>query len=339
MDHVIQALRSAYAESWKDIMAGAVLFDFIYFVVGGIFYFVLFERRARDVPLKRLPRYIVDPHLFRGVNSVEHARQSAKIDRQSWVLRFLWSPPFLAITTTLALAFGVFLSGQFNLWFGTRPPVDWPHWALLLSQVSVIFLVGDFGNYWNHRWMHRVPVYWAFHRVHHSAETLNYFTGDREHPLEVFPSAILQGLWNGLGAGIVLWATGTSLLSSTLPVLVGLGVVWNVRTMLLHSHFPLSFGPLDYLIGGPIMHQLHHSAEARHYSRNFGVQLMCWDWLFGTIYVPAKGETFRLGLSEDELGPNNPHRTLKSYYLEPMRYAWQILFPQRKSAQERQKAE
>jgi len=332
MENIVQALKSAYDESWNEILAGAVVFDLIYFVIGGFIYLLVFERRTKEISLKSVPRYIIDPHFFGGVNPVEDARQSAKIDRQSWILRFLWAPPLLAITTTLALALGVFLSGQFNSWFGTRPAVEWPHWALLLSQVSVIFLVGDFGNYWNHRWMHRVPLYWAFHRVHHSAETLNYFTGDREHPFEVFPSAILQGLWNGLGAGIVLWSTGTPLLSSTLPVLVGLGVVWNVRNILLHSHFPLSFGPLDYVIGGPIMHQLHHSAEEHHYSRNFGVQLMCWDWLFGSIYVPEKGETFRLGLSEEELGLNNPHRTLRGYYMEPMRYAWQVLFSQRKSA-------
>lgn len=339
MDHIIQALQAAYAESWKEILAGSVLFDLIYFVVGGLFYFFISARHDKALSLDQLPRYIVDPHLTGGLQPVEHARQSARIDRRSWVVRLLWAPPLIAITTTLGLALGVYLAGRFDMWFGVRTPVDWPRWAILLCQASVIFLVGDFGNYWNHRWMHRVPIYWAFHRVHHSAETLNYFTGDREHPLEVFPSAILQGLWNGLGTATVLWLTGTNLLTSTLPILVGLGVIWNIRTILFHSHFPLSFGPLDYVIGGPIMHQLHHSAEVHHYSRNFGVQLMCWDWLFGSIYVPAKGETFRLGLSADELGPRNPHRTLKSLYLEPIHYAWRVLFPARAPSGKRQEAE
>jgi len=325
MESIVQALTAAYAQSWQEILSGAIIFDLVYFAAGAVFYFYLFERRTSGLKWQQLPRYIVDPHLLRPTAPIDDARQSARIDRRSWLLRFLWAPPLTALTTTLALAFGVFLSGKLDAWLGARPQVSWPEWAIQLCQVGTVFLVGDFGNYWNHRWMHRVPIYWSFHRVHHSAETLNYFTGDREHPLEVLPSVIIQGFWNGLGAGLVLWATGTSLLSSTLPALVALGVVWHIRTILYHSHFPLSFGRLDYLIGGPIMHQLHHSAESHHFSCNFSVQLFIWDWIFGTIYVPAKGETFRLGLSEEELGEANPHATLKGFYLEPIQNAWRIL--------------
>jgi len=332
MDTIIEILRTAYAESWREIMAGAILFDLIYFAFGAIFYFFLYERKANGLSIKKLPQYIVDPHLVRAPSSVEDARQSAKIDRRSWLLRLLWAPPFTAIMTTLALVFGIYLTSRLNMRFGARAPVDWPEWVVLLCQVGFIFLIGDLGNYWNHRWMHRIPIYWSFHRVHHSAETLNYFTGDREHPLEVLPSVIIQGLCNGFAAGIILWMTGRPLATSTLPILIALSAIWHVRTILYHSHIPLSFGRLDYLIGGPIMHQLHHSAEAHHFSRNFGVQLFCWDWIFGTIYVPAKGESFRLGLSEDELGPRNPHATLKDLYLEPLRNAGQVLSGSKDSA-------
>jgi sterol desaturase/sphingolipid hydroxylase (fatty acid hydroxylase superfamily) len=335
MNSLIHALEAAYADAWREIMAGAIAFDLLYFAVGAAFYFFLYERRGR-FSLLQLPRYIIDPRLAYPAAPLEHARQSSKVDRQSWVLRFLWAPPLAAIMTSLALVVGVYLQGRFNAWFGARMPVDWPEWAIMICQVSVIFLIGDFGNYWNHRWMHRFPLYWSFHRVHHSAETLNYFTGHREHPLEVFPSMIIQGLCNGFGAGLILWATGTPLVSGTLPALVALGVFWNIRTILYHSHIPLSFGKLDYLIGGPIIHQLHHSAEARHFSRNFGVQLFCWDWLFGTLYVPAKGEAFRLGLSEDELGARNPHNTLKGLYWEPMVHAWRTIFRQQTAAREDQ---
>jgi len=327
MDSLVRALKGAYADAWREILAGAIAFDLLYFALGAAFYFVIYERRRSRLSVGRLPRYVVDPRLAYPAAPIDDARRSSKIDRRSWLLRFLWAPPLTAITTWLALPLGVYIQGQLNAWFGAPPPVDWPKWAILLCQVGVIFLVGDFGNYWNHRWMHRFPLYWSFHRVHHSAETLNYFTGDREHPLEVLPSVIIQGLFRGLGAGLVLWATGAPLISTTLPVLVALGVLWNIRTVLYHSHVPLSFGKLDYLIGGPIMHQLHHSAEAHHFSLNFGVQLYCWDWLFGTIYVPAKGEIFRLGLGLDELGPRNPHGTLKDLYFEPVMHAWHTLRP------------
>ena len=118
MDHLVQALRAAYADAWQDIISGAILFDLLYFAVGALFYFVLYERRTRRVRLHQLPRYIVDPHLLHSTAPVEHTRQSARIDRQSWLLRFLWAPPLTALTTALALVFGVFLSGKLDAWLG-----------------------------------------------------------------------------------------------------------------------------------------------------------------------------------------------------------------------------
>ena len=73
------------------------------------------------------------------------------------------------------------------------------------------------------------------------------------------------------------------------------------------------------------MHQLHHSAELRHRDRNFGTQLAIFDWLFGTLYIPAAREQYRLGLNEQELGDNNPHVRLRDFYLEPAGHAWRLL--------------
>ena len=48
---------------------------------------------------------------------------------------------------------------------------------------------------------------------------------------------------------------------------------------------------------------------------------MIFDWMFGTLYVPAKDEQYRWGLNEAERGDANPHRTLRDFYCEPFRYA------------------
>ncbi len=33
---------------------------------------------------------------------------------------------------------------------------------------------------------------------------------------------------------------------------------------------------------------MHHSANPKHFNKNFGSCLALWDWMFGTLYVPAK---------------------------------------------------
>lgn len=46
--------------------------------------------------------------------------------------------------------------------------------------------------------------------------------------------------------------------------------------------------------------------------------------MFGTLYLPEKDETFRLGL-EIEREESNPHVRIRDFYLEPFRHAWKTL--------------
>ena len=67
----------------------------------------------------------------------------------------------------------------------------------------------------------------------------------------------------------------------------------------------------------PVMHNLHHSIELHHRDKNNAVVLTLWDWMFGTLYLPKKGETWRWGVHEEAFGDQNPHKTLKGFYGEP----------------------
>jgi sterol desaturase/sphingolipid hydroxylase (fatty acid hydroxylase superfamily) len=31
---------------------------------------------------------------------------------------------------------------------------------------------------------------------------------------------------------------------------------------------------------------VHHSANPKHFNKNFGSCLALWDWMFGTLYMP-----------------------------------------------------
>jgi sterol desaturase/sphingolipid hydroxylase (fatty acid hydroxylase superfamily) len=97
--------------------------------------------------------------------------------------------------------------------------------------------------------------------------------------------------------------------------------------MLTHSHIPVSFGGrFNILIGGPVMHQIHHGADEKHHDKNIGgAPTYIFDWLFGTLYLPVRGEKIRFGLNDEEFGPKNPHRTVKDFYLEPLVTAFKEL--------------
>ena len=132
-------------------------------------------------------------------------------------------------------------------------------------------------------------------------------------------------LFGGLGGSVLLYFTGTSLQTAPIVLLVVTGVFFESFGLAQHSHVRISFGKLNAIFFAPVLHQLHHSAEPRHRDKNLGSQLSIFDWLFGTLYVPEKGESYRWGLNEEELGPNNPHLRLRHFYLEPFGHAWRLL--------------
>ncbi|MDT2058797.1 MAG: sterol desaturase family protein, partial [Planktomarina sp.] len=63
-----------------------------------------------------------------------------------------------------------------------------------------MFIADDFTKYFLHRWMHRWPILWAFHKVHHSAETMTPITVYRVHPAE----GILYGMRSAVAQGVVI---------------------------------------------------------------------------------------------------------------------------------------
>ena len=69
---------------------------------------------------------------------------------------------------------------------------------------------------------------------------------------------------------------------------------------LRHSHFWISYGPvLSHVFISPAQHQIHHSADKKHWDKNFGGTFALWDWLFGTLYIPRKKEDLTFGIGRE----------------------------------------
>ncbi|HEX6736944.1 MAG TPA: sterol desaturase family protein, partial [Vicinamibacteria bacterium] len=140
-------------------------------------------------------------------------------------------------------------------------------------QFVALFVAMDLLSYLAHRLSHRVGFLWLFHSIHHSQRALTAFTNFRFHVGDVlfrtlvqFPFFVLLGSPTFAGVPL-LWLT---VCASVL--LEGLA----------HCDLPWRFGPLGRLLVSPAFHRIHHSVEARHHDRNFGIAFSVWDRVFGT---------------------------------------------------------
>ena len=154
----------------------------------------------------------------------------------------------------------------------------------LLALVAAVWLsaaVGDFFFYWFHRTLHRTPLLWAHHKLHHMDQELEAITIARQNWIEVFIAALAISLpmmilfkldnldpWK---FGVV---TGSILTVLTTLFTIGhLNVRWQV-------------GRASFLYCSPQVHRIHHSRLPQHQDRNFAFVLPLWDVIFGTYYAP-----------------------------------------------------
>lgn len=168
--------------------------------------------------------------------------------------------------------------------------------------VTVVYvLVYDF-CYWFFHWLlHVVPWLWAFHKGHHAAEVLTPFTAVRSHPVEEIINANFIALGTGTSYGVMSYIFGNAPIALEWIGVNSLMLIYYVLFYnLRHSHIWLPItGPLGAIIQSPAHHQIHHSTNPEHIDKNFGYCLGVWDWLFGTLYIPKRTESFALGIGKE----------------------------------------
>ena len=74
-----------------------------------------------------------------------------------------------------------------------------PAWLGILVFTIYTLAVVDAASYLTHYLQHKVDWFWRFHKVHHSAERLNWFTVFRQHPIDMLQYTLLRGLFAGVG--------------------------------------------------------------------------------------------------------------------------------------------
>jgi sterol desaturase/sphingolipid hydroxylase (fatty acid hydroxylase superfamily) len=171
-------------------------------------------------------------------------------------------------------------------------------YALMFLYTMTLFVSSDFSRYWLHRLLHKVPLLWAFHKVHHSAEVLTPITFYRVHPVENILFGIRYALVAGGITGIFAHYFG-----ATLAMLDILGI--NFFIVLMHfvgdnlRHSPVRFRyykTLENWFISPAQHQYHHTITGNNV--NFGGSLAIWDRLFGTLKHSNKNELYHFGIKD-----------------------------------------
>ena len=165
----------------------------------------------------------------------------------------------------------------------------WPMWVQLL----VFFIVLDFVQWFTHVLLHKFPVLWQFHKVHHSVKEMGFAAHLRYHwmenifykPLKTF-GVLLLGGFEPEQAYIVHF------------VAIAIG-------HLNHANIKITWGPLKYVFNNPVMHLYHHSYDLPEgkFGVNFGISLSLWDYLFKTNYIPEDSGKIVLGFPGDEKLP------------------------------------
>jgi len=153
----------------------------------------------------------------------------------------------------------------------------------LLLAFVITTVLGDLLVYWFHRACHHFDFLWRFHRVHHTARTLDFLAAHREHPLD--------GLCTQLAANLPLMIAG-------LPIryLAGFIAFRSIWAVFIHSNVRLPLGPLRMLCGAPELHHYHHAMDRT--PRNFANLAPWLDWLFGTYALVH--EPVRLGVPDNQ---------------------------------------
>lgn len=195
------------------------------------------------------------------------------------VINFIVSLPAFVLLRILLIPVMVWLAFENQSWqFGLNHLFDAP----AIVKAAIAFLLLDYSNFAWHFLMHKVPLLWRFHLVHHTDLDLDITTSFRFHFGEMIGSVIFRG-----GAIILIGA-------SPLMVLI-YEIAFEASNQFQHSNTRLPYQLekfLNYLIVTPRMHGIHHSVVRNETDSNYSIIFSFWDRIHKTI---------RLNIHQDKI--------------------------------------
>ncbi|MCO6499828.1 MAG: sterol desaturase family protein [Vicingus serpentipes] len=195
--------------------------------------------------------------------------------------------------------------------------LNWSISTIVLLYTVCIVVVNDFLSFFIHYLMHKIPVLWEFHKIHHAATELNPFTQYRIHPIELIINNLGTLMVKALITGVFLYlGNGSVHLITFLGINVLNFLFFFFGANLRHSHVKLTyFDFLENILISPFQHQIHHSNKKEHFDTNLGSRLAIWDYLFGTLIKSKDVKEITFGLGEED----DSYRSLTQNLFSPFK--------------------
>lgn len=220
--------------------------------------------------------------VFIPMEKVFPAKPSQKILREHWTVDLCFLLGQYLLWNGLVLGILVYVQPAITL----AAPISlqlYIHAQSIWLQAVEVLVLSDLIIYWGHRLQHNVGFLWRFHKVHHSAKTMDWLAAHREHPLDTLYTV---GLIN-----LPAFVIGFDL--ESISMIVAFRGIWAIY---IHSNVRFPIGPLKKLIGSPELHHWHHDVERDR--GNYANISPLMDIVFGT-YVCPDHEPQTFGIAED----------------------------------------
>lgn len=206
--------------------------------------------------------------------------------------------PVAATTAAIfAEAHGI---GLFHIW-----PA--PFWLAALVGVLAV----DFARWLQHYLLHKIPLLWRLHRIHHADMDYDFTVSLRFHPLEALYSMMFV-------IGVVLLVGPPAVVVAVFEAVTAISATFvhaNARTWNWVER------AARWLIVTPDMHRVHHSSNVGEQNTNFAGVFSFWDRLLGTYKAEPDQDHQNM-----EIGLGDERRPIC------LRLDWMLLSPFRKSS-------
>lgn len=173
----------------------------------------------------------------------------------------------------------------------------------LWLEVPIAILLTSLGSYIFHRAGHDIPFLWRFHGIHHAADKINVSNNALNHIADVFGRRLLAQL------PLILLGIST-------PALFIVSIFNTAQGYFSHANVDVKIGWLNYIVGSPEQHRLHHSkdlAEAGHFS----VDITLWDFLFKSYFWKKGKQPKEIGVTNRASFP--PSNNIWKNIIHPLR--------------------
>ncbi|MEP6682881.1 MAG: sterol desaturase family protein [Parafilimonas sp.] len=191
--------------------------------------------------------------------------------------------PAFALLRFMLIPAMIWLAYKNQSWhFGLNYLYELPSWL----ENIIAFILLDYGIYWWHIILHKMPLMWRFHIVHHTDLDMDVTTAFRFHFGEMI--------------GSVIYRSAVVLLIGASPLIILIyEIIFEAETQFHHSNIKLNIKLerwLNKIIVTPRMHGIHHSIIKHETDSNYATIFSFWDRLHKTIRLNIRQDDVIIGV-------------------------------------------